>query len=239
LHPEEALRQIYDFQLTQHILNGRQIPNLALEFKISGNWASISALFDAELAISGIGSPFNFPAHLTSIFSSLSPRSVTPSAEQPASIFQYPEAPIFEFSRMRPLRELLDAVGSDDSTRVARTIFNELAGLTEEERNRRIVDINSVLKNFGGARSRQFIGQGMALQTSILIGSIIASILGDVYAGVGWVLTAVLGLKGGYDLVANYSRNQKIFTELGSDKTAVKEQLRLLQRIRLASLSER
>jgi len=36
------------------------------------------------------------------------------------------------------------------------------------------------------------------------------------------------------------ARNQKILTELGSDKDAVKQQLRLLQDIRLvASLSER
>lgn len=227
------------WQLTQHILNGRQLPNLALEFQISGNWTSISALFEAELAISGIRSPFNFPAHLSSVFSSLSPLSAMKIAEQPASIFQYPEAPIFDFSQLRPLSELLDAVGSNDSTRVARTIFNELAGLSEEERDRRIVDINNVLKNYGGVRSQQYIGRGMALQIAELITSIIFSIVGDVYAGVGWALTTVLGFKGGYDLLANYSRNQKIFTKLGSDKAVVKEQLRLLQQIRLvASLSE-
>jgi hypothetical protein len=228
------------WQLTQHILSGRQVPNLALEFQISGNWTSISALFDAELAISGIRSPMNFPAHFSSIFSSLSPLHVTASPKQPAAICQYPEAPIFDFSHSRPLSELLDAVGSNDQTRVARTIFNELAGLTAEERDRRIVHINNVLKNYGGARSKQYIGQGMELQTAILVASIIASIFGDVYGGFGWALTIFLGLKGGRDLFATYSRNQKILTELGSDKAAVKEQLRLLQEIRLvASLSER
>jgi hypothetical protein len=225
--------------LTQAVLRNRQLPNLALEFRTGGQWTTISSLFDAELAISGTPDPFGFPANATSLFSSFLPTAGGAESGRVAGvsprIFEYPEGPLFSFSRTRPLEQLLEAIGSGDETQIARTIFNDLAGLPVDQRRDRITQINDVVAQYGGVRTKRKIGSGTQVGVAHLLAQLGVSIAGALFAPVSWAQTLYQMAKGS----GGIWRDRELINSLGDDFETKERQVQLLQRVRrIAWLSE-
>lgn len=213
------------------------LPDLELEFLIGGYMVAVANLFDAELAIAGPRNPFSYPVNAIGAAYSLFSTPLAQALDHPErpvapSAIIHPEGPLFDFSERRPLSQLLDLVGPGKKTAIARSIFDDLARLPENERADRIVQINNVLNLLGALPSDQVIGKGMPSRYAR-----------GIVEGLGLLIPFLGNALGGLQLideVVAWYRDAERLKHLGDDMARTNRQIELLSRIRkVAWLSEK
>jgi hypothetical protein len=223
--------------LVQSLVANPAMPNLELEFLISGLMVSGSNLFETELAIANPRSPLLFPAHVLSTSYAMYDGPLAPALARvgtttPNNLMVYPEGPLFEFSEQRGLGELLDLVEPGQSAAIAHSIFSDLARLPEDQRSQRILQINDILHDLGAVPSGHVVGGGM-------IGRY-AKIIVDALALFIPILSVVAGGLGLADETIAWYRDAARIKKLGEDMARSRQQVELLSRVRkVAWLSEK
>jgi hypothetical protein len=234
--PHDFGRDTWD--LVRSLVAGGNLQDLELEFLISGNMVSVANLFESELAIGGTRSPFLFPAHVVSTSYAMYRGPLAPALAQVKdsaiknNLMVYPEGPLFEFSELRRLGELLDIVGPGQQSEIARSIFTDLAKIPEDERSQRILMINDIMHSYGALPSDQVIGSGMAARyAKIIIDALgpFIPVLGNVASGLELA-----------DEVGAWYRDTERMKKLGEDIARSRRQIELLSGVRkVAWLSEK
>ena len=223
--------------LVQSLVASPTMPNLELEFLISGIMVSVANLFEAELAIANPRSPLLFPAHVVSASYAMYDGALAPALSQVEKsakndLMVYPEGPLFEFSERRGLSEVLDLVGPSHATAIAHSIFADLAQLPEDQRSQRILQINDIVHDLGALPSSHIIGAGMVARYA----KIIINALG---VFIPFLSNVASGLELADETAAWY-RDAARIRRLGDDVPRSRRQVELLSRIRkVAWLSEK